>query len=80
MNLIETKMQPSPYRDWYASEEGKSMRWLFPTISSLAYMLRKKQKELVELDLIVVLPTRGYFIRPNKFNEESIKPFFTVGA
>ncbi len=71
---------PMPYRKWYASEISSELKWLFPTIASLAYMLRMKKKALLELGLIEAIPTRGYFIYPEKFTVNAIKPLFFGGS
>lgn len=70
---------PMPYRNWYASEVSSELKWLFPTISSLAYLLRKKKPILLELGLIEAIPSRGYFIYPEKFTVSAIKPLFFEG-
>lgn len=70
---------PIPYRQWYLSDMSADLKWLFPTISSLAYLLRKKKFSLLELGLIEVIPTRGYFIYPDKFTANAIKPLFFMG-
>lgn len=71
---------PVPYRQWYQSEMSADLKWLFPTISSLAYMLRKKKCSLLELGLIEVIPARGYFIYPEKFTPDAVKPLFFMVA
>jgi hypothetical protein len=70
---------PMPYRQWYQSDMSADLKWLLPTISSLAYLLRKKKVNLLELELIEVIPGRGYFIYPEKFTQEAIKPLFLTG-
>ena len=67
---------PMPYRQWDKSDMSTELKWLFPTISSLAYLLRKKKYNLLELGLIEVIPSRGYFIYPEKFTSNAIKPLF----
>jgi hypothetical protein len=69
-----------PYRQWYQSDHGEGLRWIFRTPSSLAYFLREKKARLIEDGLIEVIPTRGYFIIPDKFTAESIKPLFFAGV
>jgi hypothetical protein len=71
--------QPMQYRRWYQSELGQNLKWLFPTQSSVAYFLREHKEKLLEEKLIEVIPGRGYFINSDKFNLESVKPFFFVG-
>jgi len=71
---------PVPYRKWFDSEAGHSLRWIFTSKSSLAYFLRRKKQQLLEEGLIEVLPTRGYFIRPERFTEDSVKKYFVLGA
>lgn len=77
---MPTYCQPMHYRQWFQSDFGKDLRWIFPTPSSLAYALRKNKSRLIHDGLIEVIPTRGYFIHPDKFTIESIKPLFFTGA
>ena len=70
---------PMPYRQWFQSDFGRELRWIFPTPSSLAYVLRKNKNRLIDEGLIEVIPTRGYFIHPDKFTIESIKLLFFTG-
>ena len=76
---MSDNLQPMPYRQWYKSGHGEQLRWIFPTISSLAYTLRKKKDRLLKAGMIEVIPTRGYFIHPEKFTAESVKPLFFTG-
>lgn len=77
---MSEKFIPVPYRTWFDSEAGHSLRWIFTSKSSLAYFLRRKKQQLLEEGLIEVLPTRGYFIRPERFNEDSVKKYFVLGS
>ncbi len=77
---MSNNSQPVPFRQWYQSHLSADLKWLLPTISSLAYLLRKKKSVLLELKLIEVIPSRGYFIYPDKFTQDAIKPLFLTGA
>ncbi|WP_353431418.1 hypothetical protein [Polynucleobacter sp. MWH-UH23A] len=77
---MSNNLSPVPYRKWYDSDDSQSLKWIFSTKSSLAYFLRSKKDKLVAEGLIEVLPTRGYFIKPESFTEDSIKKYFVLGV
>ena len=77
---MSEKIAPVPYRKWFDSEAGHSLRWIFASKASLAYFLRSKKLQLLSEGLIEVLPSRGYFIRPERFTEDSIKKYFVLGS
>jgi hypothetical protein len=70
---------PIHYKEWFKSTDADHFRWLFPTEASISHFLRTRKNILIEANLIDVIPTRGYFIRVDKFTEEAIKPFFILG-
>jgi len=71
--------QPIPYRQWYQSDRGEELRWIFRSCSSLGYFLRRNKVNLFDDGLIQVIPTRGYYINSDKFNTESVKRYFFIG-
>lgn len=76
---MQSNIPPIHYKDWFKSADADHFRWLFPTEASISHFLRTRKDTLVEAGLIDVIPTRGYFIRIDKFTEEAIKPFFILG-
>lgn len=77
---MELNIHPIHYKDWFKSADADHFRWLFPTEASISHFLRTRKDMLVAAGLIDVIPTRGYFIRADKFTEDAIKPFFIVGS
>ena len=76
---MQLNTTPIHYKEWFKSDDANNFRWLFPTEASISHFLRTRKDMLVEAGLIDVIPTRGYFIRVEKFTEEAIKPFFVLG-
>jgi hypothetical protein len=76
---MQLNTPPVHYKEWFKSKAADSIRWIFNTEASLGYFLRTRKDSLVKAGLIDVVPTRGYFIRAEKFTEEAIKPFFFLG-
>ena len=76
---MQLNTQPIHYKEWFKSADATNFHWLFPSESSFGHFLRTRKDILVEAGLIDVIPTRGYFIRADKFTEEAIKPFFILG-
>lgn len=77
---MQLNTQPIHYKAWFESPNAANFRWLFDSISSLGYFIRTRKDALINAGLIEVVPTRGYFIHPEKFTEDAIKPFFIVGS
>lgn len=76
---METKtpeVKPMPWRLWHASEHGKALNWLLPTPASVAYFLRNNSAQLEKDGLVLILPIKGYMIRPLRFTEANILPYF----
>ena len=77
---METKTpeaKPMPWRLWYTSEHGKALDWLFPSAASVSYFLRNNSAQLEKDGLIVLLPIKGYIIRPSSFIEANVLPYFS---
>lgn len=69
---------PIHYKEWFKSPDSAGLRWLFPTEASLGHFIRSRSQALISAGLIEAIPTRGYFIRTEKFTEEAVKPFFIL--
>jgi hypothetical protein len=76
---MHLNIHPIHYKDWFKSPDADRFRWLFPTEASISHFLRTRKDTLAAAGLIDVIPTRGYFIRVDKFTEDAIKPFFVLG-
>ncbi len=76
---MENNLTPIHYKEWFKSPQADGFRWLFPTEASISHFLRTRKETLAEAGLIDVIPTRGYFIRTERFTEDAIKPFFILG-
>ena len=76
---MQLNNQPIHYKEWFKSANATNFHWLFPSENSFGHFLRTRKDTLVEAGLIDVIPTRGYFIRVDKFTEDAIKPFFILG-
>lgn len=70
---------PIHYKEWFKSSDSAGFRWLFPSEASLGHFIRSRNRALISAGLIEAIPTRGYFIRTEKFTEEAVKPFFILG-
>jgi hypothetical protein len=70
---------PIHYKEWFKSSDSAGFRWLFPSEASLGHFIRSRNRALISAGLIEAVPTRGYFIRTEKFTEEAVKPFFILG-
>ena len=78
MNTEAIELKPMPWRLWYSSEHGKALDWLFPSAASVSYFLRNNSAQLEKDGLIILLPIKGYIIRPSSFIEANVLPYFSA--